>query len=190
MYTVYTGERVKLRPFKDEKEYLDLEQKLSIEPNFFWGAWWKPLQNRKKDFKPGGMLDANGEYSTFAVESLATGELVGYEEYGAPNPGCLYAWLGTFILPEHWHHGYGIEAKQLCLCFLYENFPIVKVSAETLDIHHRAANGLARSGMTYIGKVNKFFVRAGVLHDLVCYVIFREEWEQQPFRQIVKRSTG
>lgn len=187
MHTIWTGQRVKLRPFKDEKEWLDLHQAEHVVPNDFWGAWWTPRPELKKDFEPGGML-ATDKYSVFAVERLDSGELVGYEEHGAPRPGNLTAWVGTFILPEHWHNGFGIEAKQLCYCYLFENYPIYSVESATLSCHKRAANGLYRSGMQFEGRIKAFHYRDGSFHDLVCYRLRRADWEQMEYRQHVRRG--
>jgi RimJ/RimL family protein N-acetyltransferase len=113
---------------------------------------------------------------------------VGYEEHGSPKPGKLTGWVGTFILPEHWHNGFGIEAKQLCYCYLFESYPILSVESATLSCHKRAARGLHGSGMHFEGRVKAFHYRAGVFHDLVCYRITREEWERHPIRSVVQRG--
>jgi RimJ/RimL family protein N-acetyltransferase len=186
MHTIWTGERVRLRPCKDEAERCDLYEELHVTPNQFWGAWWSARQKVKKDFEEAGMLAAD-KYSTFAVERLDTGELVGYEEYG-PIPTGIGAWVGTFIKPEHWHQGFGIEAKQLCYCYLFESFPLVRVDSGTLEHHIRARNGLELSGMRYEGRVRRMHFMDGCYYDMVAYAIFREQWEQLPIRQIVKRG--
>lgn len=187
MHTVWTGERVRLRPFASEEEWLGLYDELHSVPNDFWGCWWKARPQRKKDFEPAGMLDAE-KYSVFAVERLDTGELVGYEEHGAPAPGSIRAWVGTFLRPKHWHRGFGIEAKQLCLCYLFESYPVLRVDSGTLENHTRARKGLEACGMTFEGRVRKCHPTADKFHDFVCYRIFREEWLELPFRQIVRRG--
>jgi RimJ/RimL family protein N-acetyltransferase len=187
MHTIWTGERVRLRPFKDDKEWSGLHEELHGVPNDYWGAWWTSRQELKKDFEPAGMLSPD-KYSAFAIERLDTGELVGYEEHGAPKPGGITAWVGTFISPEHWHNGFGVEAKQLCLCFLFENYPILSIESSTLANHKRAARGLHLCGMHFEGRVKAFHYTDGVFHDMVCYRITREEWERHPIRGIVRRG--
>lgn len=189
MHTIWTGERVRLRPFRDEQEWCDLNEELHIVPNDFWGPWWSARQEKKKDYEPAGMLSAD-KYSCFAIERLDTGELVGYEEHEPPHPGAITAWVGTFILPAHWSQGFGIEAKQLCYCYLFETYPIELVHSGTLEHHTRAARGLHESGMRFIGRIRRFHFTAGNYYDMVCYSIFREEWEQHPIRQIVRRGVA
>lgn len=185
MHTIWTGERVRLRPFADEAERCDIYAELHVAPNAFWGPWWSARQRVKKDFEEAGML-ATDKYSTFAIERLDTNQLVGYEEHGFVSN--ITGWVGTFIKPEHWHNGFGIEAKQLCYCYLFESYPFVRVDSGTLENHTRARAGLERSGMAYEGRVRRMHFADGRYYDMVCYYIFREQWEQLPIRQVVRRG--
>ena len=188
MHTIWTGQRVRLRPFADEKEYLEMQEELHREPNDFWGAWWHPLAKLKKDFEETGILDA-GKYCVFVIERLDTGEAVGFEECGPCNgPTSISAWLGTFIKREHWSQGFGFEAKQLALCFMFENFPYERVGGDTVANHKRAARGLQLCGMTFEGRIKGAHHTDGKYHDIVCYRIFRDEWKKLPIRQTVKRG--
>jgi RimJ/RimL family protein N-acetyltransferase len=185
MNTIWTGERVRLRPFRDEDERCSIYEELHVTPNEFWGAWWSARQQVKKDFEDAGMLHAD-KYSTFAIERLDTNQLVGYEEHGFVSS--IAAWVGTFIKPEHWHRGFGIEAKQLCYCYLFESFPFLRVDSGTLEHHVRARNGLMKSGMSYEGRVRRMHCTEGRYYDMVTYYIFREDWEKLPIRQTVRRG--
>lgn len=187
MYTIYTGERVRIRPYRDEAEFHRVMDHCSDQPNDHWGPWHWPHGERKKDFEAGGMLDP-GKYSQFAVERLDTGEVVGLEEYGAMKPGAISTWLGTDIHREHWHQGFGIEAKQLVLCYLFENYPLDNVHADTCSHHVRAWHGLEAIGMRHIGSHRGLHRVDGALYDIPSFVIFREEWEAMDYRHKVKRG--
>ena len=188
MYTIWTGERVRLRPFHDEQEYMQMQEDLHLEPNEHWGAWWHPRAKLKKEFADTGNLSA-GKRCVFCIERLDTAEAVGFEMCG-PITGvnCISGCIGTFLKPEHWHQGFGIEAKQLALCFLFENYPYTRVDAGTVANHKRAAAGIHRAGMKYEGRVRGLHFTDGHYHDLVFYRISREDWEQLPIRKIVKRG--
>jgi len=188
MYTIWTGERVRLRPFADEHEWLEMQEEMHREPNDFWGAWWHPRAKLKKEFEETGMLEA-GKECVFAIERLDTGEAVGFEECGpCYGPSAISGWVGTFIKREQWSRGFGFEAKLLAMCFMFENFPYVRVGADTVANHKRAARGLQLCGMTFEGRTHGVHYTDGKYHDIVCYRILREEWEQLPIRQIVKRG--
>lgn len=187
MHTIWTGERVRLRPFRDAEEWCGLREAIHDEPNFHWGPMWSPRQRDAKRFEDAGLIDA-GKHSVFAIERLDTGELVGFENHGLEAPHDLVGWVGTFIKEEHWHNGFGIEAKLLCYCYLFENYPITQIWADTVECHTRAASGLHRSGMRFDCRAKCFHCIDGKYYDLVCYSLMREEWEQLPIRQVVRRG--
>jgi RimJ/RimL family protein N-acetyltransferase len=187
MYTHYTGERVLIRPFKDKAEYRYVMEHSTALPNDNWGPWHWPEAIAGTNFDESGLLSAD-KYSQFAVERLDTGEVVGYEEYGPPEPAGISAWLGTEILRPHWSNGFGIEAKQLVLCYLFENFPLETVYADTCSPHVRAQRGLEACGMRYVGKFNGTHIKDGRYEDVYNYQIFREQWEQLDYRHTVKRG--
>lgn len=187
MYTTYTGERVRIRPYTDEQEFHYVMDRCSDQPNDHWGPWHWPRGERDKEYKGTGMLDP-GKYSQFAVERLDTGEVVGLEEFGEMNPGAISTWLGTDIHREHWSNGFGIEAKQLMLCFLFENFPLQSVRADTVSHHRRAWRGLEAVGMKHIGFFRGLHCVDGVRYDIPQFVIFREAWEQQDYTHKVRRG--
>jgi len=187
MHTIYTGKRVRLRPFASADEFVTLDDKFMAVPSTYWGPNWRPRAERAAEFDATGLIDAM-QYSAFAVERLDTGELIGLEEFGGVSPGRLYTWLGTFILDSHQRQGFGIEAKQLMLCYLFENLPLETVHAVTTSSHTRARAGLEASGMSLIGRKHRVLLVAGKRYDEVCYQISRAEWEQLPIRQVVKRG--
>jgi RimJ/RimL family protein N-acetyltransferase len=187
MHTTYTGTRVKLRPFRDEAEFSTLNIELAIEPNQAWGPCHTPTPKMKADFDPCGLLDIT-RYSQFAIERLDTGELIGIEEFGGAAVGVIVSWVGTFILPAHQAQGFGVEAKQLAYCALFENLPLERVDACTLSNHPKAMRGLELSGMTFEGRQRQAQFSQGQWVDLMHYVIFREQWLDLPVRGIVKRG--
>jgi RimJ/RimL family protein N-acetyltransferase len=187
MHTTYSGERVRIRPFKDEAEFVSTALHFAQAPHPYWGPLYESVQSMKKDYEAGGMLNAD-EYSMFAMDRLDSGELIGFSENGGVRTGCLQSWVGTFIKDEHWGQGFGIESKQLAFCYLFENFPIVRIESATLENHVRAARGLRDCGMHYEGRLRRAVRQNGRWVDIVQYAIFREEWEKLPIRQIVKRG--
>lgn len=189
MHVVYTGERVRLRPFLDAAEWCRLREQIDAEPNEFWGSLFKPQGRQMARFERDGLLNA-GEIGAFAIERLDTGQLVGYERHRTPAHNSITGSVGTLVLPEHWHHGFGIEAKQLCFCYLFESFAIERVEASTFSGHLRARRGMELSGMRREGSHSLLRLINGVYHELIVYRIFREEWEQLPIRQLVERGVA
>jgi len=187
MHVIYTGERVRLRPFSDSAEWCQLREQIDARPNDFWGSLYKPQGRQAARFENDGLLNT-GEIGAFAIERLDTSQLVGYERHRTPAHGSITGSVGTLILSEHWHRGFGIEAKQLCFCYLFENYPVERVEASTFSGHRRARNGMEQSGMRREGSCKLFRQIHGVYNELVVYRIFREQWEQLPIRQVVRRG--
>ena len=125
---VKLGERVRLRPFRDEEELCGLSHAINATPNAFWGPNHLPSPKLKRDFEPGGMLSPDGR-CIFVIERLDTAEAVGIEICRLPSPGAIMGNAGTLILEQHWHRGFGIEAKQLCFCFQFESAPVERIEA-------------------------------------------------------------
>jgi RimJ/RimL family protein N-acetyltransferase len=154
--------------------------------NEFWGCWPWPEPTRRREFDPAGMLD--DDYSCFAIERLDTGECVGFEEYGRITLNKPNTWLGTIIAREHQGLGFGREAKLLNLCYLFENYPLTMVWADTTDEHVRARAGLEAVGMRLAGRHNGYLYKRGELWPSPCYQIMREEWEEMTVRRTVIRG--
>lgn len=185
MHTIYTGEQVKLRPWRDREEYARAVIETTLEPNPWWGPEWYP--GSKEYFDGAGMLHTNG-HSSFALELADGTEWVGFEDCGGLSVAGLAAWVGTYILPKHQGRGYGTEAKQLMLCYLFENYAIQVVWADTTETHGPARTSLDRCGMHYFGCRRGAIVSNGKYANQVYYRIFREEWEAMSYRHKVARG--
>jgi RimJ/RimL family protein N-acetyltransferase len=188
MHTYYTGQRVRLRPLASKEEALALQAQVRSLPNAHWGPGWRPPAALAKDYEAnGGLGGASGE-NTFVIERLDTREAVGFESCGLWNPGSTNGWFGTSIAPAHRKLGFGREAKLLMLCFLFENFPVHRVSSDTVIDHWAARQGMEACGMKLEGYLRAAHMRGGQWYDVPWYVIFRHEWEQLPVRQYVQRG--
>ena len=188
MHTTYSGERVRIRPFAGVEEWLRIICEEEQKPNDHWGYWYWPRKDARKEFEKAGMLVSDA-YSAFAVERIDTGELVGYEEYGAMSAGKCGTWIGTFVVEQHRHNGFGIEAKLLNMTYLFENYPLRTIVSDTTQTHLPAQRGLEACGFRHIGARRKSHCFQSKWVDIVQYQILREEWEKLPIREIVKRGT-
>jgi RimJ/RimL family protein N-acetyltransferase len=187
MHTIYTGERVRIRPYASVDEFVSTAQRFAVNVHPYWGPQYETPGRMKKDWEVAGML-STGDYSQFALECVDTGELIGLAENGGVTIGTVQSWVGTFIFEEHWGQGFGVESKQLQFCYLFENYPIERVESATLENHVRAARGLRDCGMRYEGRLRAAVRQHGSWVDLVQYAIFREDWEKLPIRETVKRG--
>lgn len=188
MYNVYEGKLVRLRPFVSlgEAKAMMLEQGIELNPH--WGSWFWPLDEINDEWKSSGLV-GTGDYCNMAVERIDTGELIGYEEYGIDLPHNPTGWLGTYIMRQHQGQRFGVEAKQLMMCFLFENFPLLRLYSDTVETHLGAARGLKLCGFHYEGRHSKRVIQGGRYVDTVIYGLSRAQWEAMPYRGKVRRSS-
>ena len=187
MHTTYEGQLVRLRPFRDADEMMQLVDEEHREPNAHWGPWHKVGRAMRTEFGEAGMLPDDGR-RLMCVERLDTGETVGYEEVGPLTLPRLVAWIGTFIRPVHQKRGFGMEAKQLMFCMLFDSLPIECIMADTLSTHQPARRGLELSGMRYIGCRPAVHYRHGRYEAVVYYHLSRQSWQSMGYRHSVRRS--
>jgi RimJ/RimL family protein N-acetyltransferase len=187
MHTVYTGERVKLRPFRSLEEFDSVIAEDYASPDPFRGPRWYAESARSQQFSLRGVLGSEG-YSNYAIEELEGSTTIGTEGHSAIPSGQIWANIGTYLLPGWRGMGLGIEAKALLLCLLFENYPLEVVQASTLEHHQRARQSLEACGMELLGQLHGIERADGVVYDEVQYRIFREEWELLPIRNTVIRG--
>ena len=187
MNVVYTGERVRIRPFSSMQEWLDIQREHEFCMSPFWGPFHFTEHAQRREFEANGRLGNESE-SSFAIERLDTGECIGIVEHGMIRPGRPFTWLGTVIARRHWSNGFGREAKLLLLCHLFGNYPIESVIADTTDEHTRAQSGLEACGMSRMGSYRCFHWHGGKLVDIPNYQVMRTDWEAMQIRQTVRRG--
>ncbi|MEZ5337007.1 MAG: GNAT family protein [bacterium] len=176
MQLIVNGTRIRLRPYRDYAEYEAWELLTAREGDPYWGPYPEPGIRDRREFAGSGLL--SDEYGCFAVEQLATGRHIGNEYYSSHDGFMWSAVIGTRIHPELRGQGYGVEAKRLVIGWLFGNYPIRHVCAETMDDHHVARRGLELCGMQLYGiKPCEEFSR-GEWHGAVYYGISREQWQR------------
>lgn len=188
MHTIYTGQKVRLRPVKTKEELIELALLCDCEPNQHWGPGWYPTGAVTKGFDEHGHIEGVTGENCFAVERIDTGEAVGLEFCGTFFPGSVAGWFGTDISLEHRGQGFGKEAKLLMLCYLFENFPVHTIMSDTVADHQWARRGMESCGMSLLGRLTARLLREGQFYDVVWYGIMRPEWERMEYRQSVKRG--
>lgn len=174
-----TGRLVRLRPFASAAEYAELNQRLWLQRDEWWGYGWLAGSALEANWHRFGMLDESHYFSFLAIEVLDSGELVGYEVLQLPGPGQLGSEIGTVIIEEYWRRGYGREAKLLAMELLFANYPLELVYAGTLDNHPVAIAGMLACGMRELGRTGpRCFSRGHWVGQVYCGIT-REEWRKR-----------
>lgn len=172
------GRLVRLRPFADAGEYRDLNHRLWLQHDDWWGYDWVGLSALERDYSRFGMLDESHYFSFLAIEAVEGGELLGYEVLQIPQSGMLGCEIGTVLLERHWRRGYGLEAKQLAMKLLFDNYPVELVYAGTLANHPAAIGGMLKCGMRELGRTGPRWYSRGRWVGQVFCGITRSEWKE------------
>ncbi len=184
MYTTYSGQQVRIRPFADSPEFSRYVRSYAISPNEHLGVQWDIAALTDSEWE---RLASSDDSFAFAIERLDNGEFCGLEYCGIGS-WQLTAFPATGIVPAQMSRGFGREAKLLAMCFLFENFAIESLWADTTAVHRRSCAGLEAVGFRPVGRTRlSHYVRGGYV-DTVYFQLLRSEWEAMDYRHRVVRS--
>jgi RimJ/RimL family protein N-acetyltransferase len=185
MHTTFADERIRLRPYQSTDEVEAQARALHLSPIPGWGPLWHTLPGLTRDWEEYGWMDAS--FLGFVIEERASGQAMGYFDIDT-IPYTLDCALGTFILPQFRRQGFGVAAKRLGLCAVFENTQCARASAITLSNHPAAIRGLELCGFKLEGRLRGKFFSEGQHVDKLVYCYTREMWEAQEYRHSVKRG--
>lgn len=86
--------------------------------------------------------------------------------------------IGYALLPKHRFKGYGSEAVQLIVDYLFLSKDIAAIQAETHPENKASQSVLIKAGFQKEGIIRKCFFSRGVWRDTAQYSILREEWKE------------
>jgi ribosomal-protein-alanine N-acetyltransferase len=116
------------------------------------------------------------EHKTFIVQKKG-GTKIGliYNRLNQP-----YKWMeiGYFFAPSERGKGYGTEAVQLMVDYLFLSKELTRIHA-IADVRNKASERvLEKAGFQREGTMRKCVYDRGELRDYYLYSILREEWEE------------
>jgi len=117
-------------------------------------------------------FESNGEGQWFLIEKL-DGARIGYIAH-FKSKGCVG--IGYMLVPGERSKGYGSEAIQIMVDYLFLHKDIVRVQAETHPDNIASQRVLEKAGFKKEGVIRKSFFSRGVHRDTALYGILREEW--------------
>jgi aminoglycoside 6'-N-acetyltransferase len=172
------GEKIYLRPVRPQDLPILAARAddfaLLSEYNFFGLQQQHALDKR---FQEDGLLSPT--HGTLVVVTCEGDLLVGDVSYHpvryGPGDASIAFNIGIELAPEQRGKGYGVEAQQLLVEYLFSVSPIMRVEAST-DIANRAEQrALEKAGFTREGVARKAQWRNGAWHDLAVYSKLRGE---------------
>jgi RimJ/RimL family protein N-acetyltransferase len=76
-----------------------------------------------------------------------------------------------------WGHGYGYEAGELALAFVFQEVNLHRVTATVFSYNKRSRALVEKLGFRREGVFREFLERDGERHDMLLYGLLRPEWE-------------
>ena len=92
------------------------------------------------------------------------------------SKGCIA--IGYTLIPNERGKGYGSEAVQLMVDYLFLSKDIVRIQAETHPYNKASTRVLDKAGFTREGILRKSFFSRGTWRDTAMYSILKEEWKE------------
>lgn len=106
------------------------------------------------------------------------GELKGTVSYYWESRPTRWLECGIGIYdPRFWNGGYGTEAVELWIGFLFENVDVPRIGMTTWSGNRRMMRCAEKAGFKMEGRIRKVRYYDGVYYDSIRYGILREEWE-------------
>ena len=118
--------------------------------------------------------DDNKEGQWYFIETK-NGEKLGYVAHFVSKSRRA---IGYGLLPKHRSKGYGTEAAQLIVDYLFLSKDIVAIQAETHPENKASQRILIKIGFQKEGIIRKCFFSRGIWRDTAQYSILREEWKE------------
>jgi len=89
--------------------------------------------------------------------------------------------IGFALVPSEREKGYGTEAIQLMVDYLFLTKEIVRIQAPTETRNMPAQKALEKAGFAKEGTMRKSLYVRGEYRDMYLYSILREEWKEPKF---------
>lgn len=112
--------------------------------------------------------------STFAIELIETGELIGtislsiHERHDKAE---LAYWIGH----PYWNKGYCTEAARLVLKYGFETLQLNRIFAYAMTSNPGSYKVMEKIGMSYEGLHKEVIKKDNIYYDLVSYAILRQK---------------
>jgi len=108
-----------------------------------------------------------------------SGECIGFMKYTLREDTEVHAKVGILIgEPAYWQHGYGTEAMQLLLAYLFEKIKVDRVELDTAEFNVRAQASFAKCGFRRLGSFSEVSFHDGRSSQKIWMSMDRPEFER------------
>jgi RimJ/RimL family protein N-acetyltransferase len=165
--------QVTLRPVaEDDLPWLAFLNDPAAMGPYEWHGWGDP-QRLRRSWAESGLLDDNSG----VLIVLQGTDRVGVVDWHKVQPGrAASSWaIGIGLVPEFRGHGYGSQAQELLVRYLFAHTPTNRVEATTEITNVAEQRALEKAGFTREGVLRGSIFRQGRYRDAVIYSVLRAE---------------
>ena len=179
--TYLKGEKVVVRTIEDADLYL-LWQEIYKEEHPEWKKWDAPyfpfVRQEFAAFQEGLRSKLMKDpYSKFLIEK--DGEIIGIVTYYWEHEPSRWLEIGiTIYNSAYWNGGYGTEALNMYIDFLFKHMTIGRIGLTTWSGNSRMMKVAEKLGMQLEGRMRKCRYYNGEYYDSIRMGMIREEWEE------------
>lgn len=178
--TKLEGSKVALRKITND-DLVELYQLIYGEHNPEWKKWdapYFPLEYKRFDvFHEEIIKQIDSEKPCPRMIIQSNNQIIGTVSYYWEHKASHWLEIGIVIFrPEFWNGGYGTEALQLWIEYLFKELPLVRVGLTTWSGNTRMIKVAEKLGMQLEGRLRKCRLYDGKYYDSIRMGILREEW--------------
>lgn len=155
----------------------DLPQlrQLAIDPNYLgpdWGGYADPGYFDRRLATDGFLTDDDG-----LLAIAADGQCVGQVSWRAVHHGGRHhCWsIGVAVFPEFRGRGFGAQAQQQLVEYLFATTPVHRIEAKTRDDNEAEQRALLKAGFTLDGTLRGAQFKDGVWRDTLIFSLLRTD---------------
>ena len=145
-------------------------------PEFF--GEYNPLRQVSRTEEEKRHEKDNSEQGEFIIEKK-DGSKIGFIcHFTLVHPAGKHLEIGYSLIPNERGKGYGTEAAEIMIDYLFLSEDVMRVQACT-DVRNVASQrALEKAGFKKEGTMRKYFFIRGQWRDAVLFSILREEWKE------------
>ena len=117
-----------------------------------------------------------GEKLNVAITLRETGELIGGIGLEVPDWDNRHGWTGYWLMPQHWHHGYGSEAASAICGLAFVQLKLHRIDAKVFEFNPRSMRLLQKLGFKKEGTTREVLYRGGRWHSEFCFGLLAREF--------------
>ncbi|ASS74561.1 hypothetical protein CIG75_05815 [Tumebacillus algifaecis] len=172
------GQRVQLRAIRreDTEHILRLEQEFESRLLQRPGVPYPVVEQDVEKFV--SEISSQNDRYTFGIETLDDQVFIGTCSIFRVELGHGNCWVSIMIGgPEHRGKGYGTEAMELLIDFIFRYINVHKIKLGVFSFNEQAIRSYEKNGFQVEGRMREELFREGKYHDMIYMGLLRREYE-------------